>query len=79
MGLVLEQIKSPGLAQLSYIVGDDSAGVAAVIDPRRDVEIYLNRARELGLATDPMPSRPISTLTLFPEPESYRPVWTSPW
>lgn len=49
MGLVLEQIKSPGLAQLSYIVGDDSAGVAAVIDPRRDVEIYLNRARELGL------------------------------
>jgi hydroxyacylglutathione hydrolase len=49
MGLVLEQIKTPGLAQLSYIVGDDSAGVAAVIDPRRDVEIYLQRARELGL------------------------------
>ena len=49
MGLVLEQIKSPGLAQLSYIVGDDSAGLAAVIDPRRDVEIYLQRARELGL------------------------------
>jgi hydroxyacylglutathione hydrolase len=49
MGLVLEQIKTPGLAQLSYIVGDDSAGVAAVIDPRRDIEIYLNRARQLGL------------------------------
>lgn len=49
MGLVLEQIKTPGLAQLSYLVGDDSAGVAAVIDPRRDIEIYLHRARELGL------------------------------
>jgi len=49
MGLVLEQIKTPGLAQLSYIVGDDSAGVAAVIDPRRDIEIYLHRARQLGL------------------------------
>jgi hydroxyacylglutathione hydrolase len=49
MSLVLEQIKSPGLAQLSYIVGDDSAGVAAVIDPRRDIEIYLQRARQLGL------------------------------
>jgi hydroxyacylglutathione hydrolase len=49
MSLVLEQIKSPGLAQLSYLVGDDAAGVAAVIDPRRDIEIYLQKARELGV------------------------------
>jgi hydroxyacylglutathione hydrolase len=49
MGLILEQIKTPGLAQLSYLVGDDSAGVAAIIDPRRDVDIYLQKARELGL------------------------------
>ncbi|WOD40241.1 MBL fold metallo-hydrolase [Nodosilinea sp. E11] len=49
MSLVLEQIKTPGLAQLSYIVGDDAAGVAAVIDPRRDIEIYLERSRQLGL------------------------------
>lgn len=25
------------------------AGVAAVIDPRRDIDIYLQRARELGV------------------------------
>jgi len=49
MALVFEQINSEGLAQLSYIVGDDKAGVAAVIDPRRDVEVYINRARELGV------------------------------
>ncbi|MBD0337037.1 MAG: MBL fold metallo-hydrolase [Cyanobacteria bacterium Co-bin13] len=49
MALVLEQINVEGLAQLSYIVGDDKAGVAAVIDPRRDVDIYLQRARELGI------------------------------
>ncbi|MGB7441511.1 MAG: rhodanese-like domain-containing protein [Coleofasciculaceae cyanobacterium] len=49
MALVLEQIKVEGLAQLSYIVGDDKAGVAAVIDPRRDIDIYLQRARELGV------------------------------
>ncbi len=49
MALVFEQINSTGLAQLSYIVGDDKAGIAAVIDPRRDVEIYVNRARELGV------------------------------
>ncbi|WP_228060540.1 MULTISPECIES: hypothetical protein [unclassified Coleofasciculus] len=45
MALVLEQINTEGLAQLSYLIGDDKAGVAAVIDPRRDVDIYLQMAR----------------------------------
>lgn len=45
MALVLEQINVEGLAQLSYLVGDDTAGVAAVIDPRRDVTVYLDLAR----------------------------------
>lgn len=49
MALILEQFNSEGLAQLSYIIGDDKAGVAAVIDPRRDVGIYLDRTRELGV------------------------------
>lgn len=49
MALILEQINVEGLAQLSYLIGDDKAGVAAVIDPRRDVDIYLQRARELGV------------------------------
>ncbi|MDM9382456.1 MBL fold metallo-hydrolase [Chlorogloeopsis sp. ULAP01] len=49
MALVLEQINVEGLAHLSYLVGDDKAGVAAVIDPRRDVDIYLQRAREMGV------------------------------
>ncbi|WP_066423836.1 rhodanese-like domain-containing protein [Anabaena sp. 4-3] len=49
MALVLEQINVEGLAHLSYLVGDDKAGLAAVIDPRRDVEIYLQKARDLGV------------------------------
>jgi hydroxyacylglutathione hydrolase len=49
MALVLEQINSEGIAHLSYLVGDDKAGVAAIIDPRRDVEVYLAAARERGL------------------------------
>lgn len=49
MALINEQIYADGLAQMSYIVGDDSAGVAAVIDPRRDVDVYVERAREKGL------------------------------
>ena len=49
MVLVLEQIKVQGIAQLSYLVGDDKAGVAAIIDPRRDVDVYLQIARSLGV------------------------------
>jgi hydroxyacylglutathione hydrolase len=49
MALVLERINVEGLAHLSYLVGDDKAGVVAVIDPRRDVDIYLQKSRELGV------------------------------
>ncbi|MEX2382578.1 MAG: MBL fold metallo-hydrolase, partial [Opitutales bacterium] len=50
MSLVFEQIHTPGIAQLSYLVGDDSTGMAAVIDPRPDVDIYLELSRSLGVA-----------------------------
>ncbi|HBB34200.1 MAG TPA: MBL fold metallo-hydrolase [Cyanobacteria bacterium UBA8803] len=49
MALVLEQINVEGLAHLSYLVGDDKTGVAAVIDPRRDVDVYLQMARDRGV------------------------------
>ena len=49
MGLVLDRIEAEGLAQLSYLVGDDAAGTAAVIDPRRDVDAYLDAARRHGV------------------------------
>ena len=45
--MILEKIKTPGLAHLSYLIG--SGGKAAVIDPRRDCEIYLEKARAEGL------------------------------
>ncbi|WP_237060810.1 MBL fold metallo-hydrolase [Microbulbifer sediminum] len=44
--MFVESIKSPGLAQISYLIGDGSE--AAVIDPRRDCEIYAKIAREKG-------------------------------
>lgn len=37
------------LSQASYLVADETTGVAAVVDPRRDIEIYLDDAREQGL------------------------------
>ncbi|OFE12451.1 hydrolase [Pseudohongiella acticola] len=42
----LEKIKTPGLAHLSYFLSAD--GEAAVIDPRRDIEVYLELARAEG-------------------------------
>src|SRR6202158_4297171 len=36
------------LAQASYMIG--SEGEAAVVDPRRDVEVYIEEARSRGLA-----------------------------
>ncbi len=43
--MLLETIKTPGLAHLSYLLGDPGSGVCAVIDPRRDVKVYLNIAQ----------------------------------
>jgi hydroxyacylglutathione hydrolase len=45
MSLVFKTIQTAGIAELSYLIGDDEEGVAAVFDPRPDVEIYLEMAR----------------------------------
>ncbi len=49
MSLVFERILTPGIAQLSYLIGDDSSGTAAVIDPRPDIDIYVALSRKHGL------------------------------
>jgi hydroxyacylglutathione hydrolase len=40
------------LSQASYLIGDETTGVAVVVDPRRDVEEYLNDAASAGLRID---------------------------
>lgn len=50
MTLRFEQILADGVAECSYLLGDDAAHVCAVVDPRPDVEIYLEAARRFGLA-----------------------------
>jgi hydroxyacylglutathione hydrolase len=50
MSLVFERIVTEGLGDLSYLIGDDAEGTAAVIDPRADVDVYLQLARRHGLA-----------------------------
>jgi hydroxyacylglutathione hydrolase len=41
----IEQFVIDGLGHLSTLLADDDAGVAAVVDPRRDVDVYLAAAR----------------------------------
>jgi hydroxyacylglutathione hydrolase len=50
MSLVFKTIQTEGIAELSYLVGDDDEGVAAIFDPRADVDVYVDTAREAGVA-----------------------------
>ena len=43
--MLLDQTVVPGLGHLSTFIADESSGVGAVIDPRRDVDVYLDQAR----------------------------------
>ncbi len=46
IGVVFERVEAGGLSHYSYFVGDVLSGDAAVIDPRRDVDAYLDLAAE---------------------------------
>ena len=47
--MILQQHYLGCLAQASYLIGDEKSRTAAVVDPRRDVEIYLDEAAKLGV------------------------------
>jgi glyoxylase-like metal-dependent hydrolase (beta-lactamase superfamily II) len=47
--VVLKQFYLNCLAHASYLIGDEQTGVAAVVDPQRDIDQYLSLAREHGL------------------------------
>ena len=44
--MLFEKIKSPGIAHISYLIGDGNEAI--VVDPRRDIDIYLEKAVEEG-------------------------------
>ena len=50
MSLVFKTIQTEGIAELSYLLGDDDEGIAAIFDPRPDCDIYIEMAREAGVA-----------------------------
>jgi len=50
--VIFRQLIHDDLGCASYLVGDEHAGVAAVVDPKLEVDEYLRLARFLGVAID---------------------------
>lgn len=47
--MIIDRIFTPGLAQVAYLVANQEAGEVAVIDPRRDVDVYVSWAKQRHL------------------------------
>jgi hydroxyacylglutathione hydrolase len=47
--MIFRQITQDDLGCASYLIGDEDAGLAAVVDPRLDIDEYLRLARYLGV------------------------------
>jgi len=50
MSLILNQFYLNCLAHASYLIADSTSGIAAVVDPQRDIDQYLEFATANGLA-----------------------------
>jgi hydroxyacylglutathione hydrolase len=50
--LVCEQFYLDCLSQASYLIGDTSTGRAVVVDPRRDIQVYLDAAAERSMTIE---------------------------
>jgi hydroxyacylglutathione hydrolase len=52
MSMIFEQFYLDCLSQASYLIGDTSTGRAVVVDPTRDVQQYLDSAKQHGLTIE---------------------------
>jgi glyoxylase-like metal-dependent hydrolase (beta-lactamase superfamily II)/rhodanese-related sulfurtransferase len=50
--MIFRQITHDDLGCASYLIGDEDAGVAAVVDPKLDVSAYLALARYMGVTIE---------------------------
>jgi hydroxyacylglutathione hydrolase len=50
--VIFRQLVHDDLGCASYLIGDEDAGVAAVVDPKLDIHEYLRLARFLGVHID---------------------------
>jgi hydroxyacylglutathione hydrolase len=50
--VIFRQVTHDDLGCASYFIGDDTAGVAAVVDPKFEIDDYLHLARYLGVSIE---------------------------
>src|SRR4051794_5419487 len=50
--MIFRQIAHEDLGCASYLIGDEDAGIAAVVDPRLEIGEYLRLARYLGVSIE---------------------------
>jgi hydroxyacylglutathione hydrolase len=50
--VIFRQVTHDDLGCASYFIGDDTAGVAAVVDPKFEIDEYLHLARYLGVSIE---------------------------
>jgi hydroxyacylglutathione hydrolase len=50
--MIFRQVTHDDLGCASYLIGDEDAGVAAVVDPRFEVDEYLELARYMGVSIE---------------------------
>ncbi len=50
--MIFRQVTHDDLGCASYLIGDENAGVAAVVDPRLDIDEYLRLARYFGVGIE---------------------------
>ncbi len=50
--MLFKQITHDDLGCASYLIGDERAGVAAVVDPRFEIDVYLELARYRGVTVE---------------------------
>jgi glyoxylase-like metal-dependent hydrolase (beta-lactamase superfamily II) len=50
--MIFRQITHDDLGCASYLVGDEKAGVAAVVDPKFEIDEYLELARYMGVSIE---------------------------
>jgi len=47
--MIFRQVTHDDLGCASYLIGDDGTGIAAVVDPRFEIDVYLDLARYMGV------------------------------
>jgi hydroxyacylglutathione hydrolase len=50
--LIFRQVSQDDLGCASYLIGDENAGVAAVVDPKFEIDEYLELARYIGVSIE---------------------------